>query len=437
MSKEFKKTTALPLTLLMAALLLSACGNAAPPKEDGHDHGEEQGMDAAHGEDAHGDEDHADEHGDKHDEDGDEHGHDEPAGEDRVSLSPVQAREAGIVVGVAKKTQAGQWLSLPAEIRFDADRIANVAPQVNGVISELYGSEGDEVEKGDKLALLSSRELAGLKADYRSAMGAERLARADLAREEKLWAEKITSEADLLTARAALHAANAERESAENKLHAVGIGHEVIDDLKSARDGALSEFTVTAPIAGVIVRRPVTLGETVVAGESGGTPMFTIVDDSVVWADIAVFKQDLSKVRKGASVTLKDDDGTLLASGEISFISPIIDETSRTATARVVVDNADGQLRPGQFVTADIALGNGAAILRVPKQAVQLVEGQNVVFIPQGDGYVPLPVVTGEESNGYVAIRSGLDEGQSFVAQGAFTLKAQLEKAAFGDGHSH
>jgi membrane fusion protein, heavy metal efflux system len=431
MSKEFKKTTALPLTLLMAALLLSACGNAAPPKDDGHGHEEEQQSESSHGDDHDDDDDHGEE---GHDEDGD--AHDEPTG-DSVSLSKQQSSEAGVVVALAQKTQAGQRLSLPAEIRFDADRIANVAPQVNGVISQLYGSEGDEVKKGEKLARLSSRELAGLKADYISAMGAEHLARAALAREEKLWAEKITSEADLLTARAALQAANAERESAENKLHAVGIGHGVIDGLKNARDGALSQFIVTAPIAGVIVRRPITLGETVVAGESGGTPMFTIVDDSVVWADIAVFKQDLSKVRKGASVTLKDDDGTILATGVISFISPIIDETSRTATARVVVENADGQLRPGQFVTAEIALGNGAAILRVPKQAVQLVEGKNVVFIPQGDGYVPLPVVTGEESNGYVAIRSGLSEGQPFVAEGAFTLKAQLEKAAFGDGHSH
>ncbi len=433
MSKEFKKTAILPLILLMAALLLNACGNAALPEDDGHDHGEDQQIGDAHGEDH--DDNHADDTHDDHGGD-DGHGHDEPAG-DRVSLSQQQAKEAGIVVGLAQKTQAGQKLSLPAEIRFDADRIANVAPQVNGVISALYGSEGDEVEKGAKLALLSSKELADLKADYRSASSAEALARAVLRREEKLWAEKITSEADLLAARAAIQEANAARENAENKLHAVGIGHEIIDDLKNSKDGASSQFTVTAPIAGIIVRRPVTLGETVVAGESGGTPMFTIVDDSVVWADIAVFKQDLAKVHKGARVTLKDDDGAVLARGEISFISPIIDETSRTATARVVVDNGDGQLRPGQFVTADIDLGNGAAILRVPKQAVQLVEGQNVVFIPQGDGYVPLPVVTGEESNGYVAIRSGLREGQRFVAEGAFTLKAQLEKAAFGDGHSH
>ena len=71
--------------------------------------------------------------------------------------------------------------------------------------------------------------------------------------------------------------------------HAVGIGHEVLDKLADAKDGALSQAFVTSPIGGKVIRRTVSLGETVV---SGGDPLFVVVDDSVVWADIAVYKED-------------------------------------------------------------------------------------------------------------------------------------------------
>ena len=414
------------LTLILAfAVFLFGCGEGSDAATKDHS--------AEHTE--------TDEHGPSHDDDEgdeddhDEHGHEEEG--DVVLMGPEQAQEAGISTVTATLSKTGEQLSLPAEIRFDADRIANVSPQVSGVIYELYASEGDVVEKEDRLALISSRELAELKAEYLAALSTENLAKTALAREEKLWKDKITSEADLLTARAALQSARVSRESAENKLHAVGLGHVVIDTLNEASDGTLSRFIVTAPLAGTVVRRPVTLGESVVSGESGGDPLFTIVDDSVVWADIAVFKQDLDQVAKGNGVTLKDDDGHILATSTVSFISPIVDETSRTATARVVIANEDGDLRPGQFVTAEIDIGNNREVLRVPAASVQLVEGQKVVFVPIDGGYTPRAVTTGEESNGYIEVREGLQAGETFVGEGAFTLKAQIEKDAFGDGHAH
>ena len=407
------------LTLGVSLLMLVACGN---------DNAVSEINDAVQVKAQHTDHDDGDQHTEN------EHGAEES---DIVLLDASAAREAGIVVEQASLTNVERNLSLPAEIRFDADRIANVSPQVSGVIRRLYASEGDNVELGDRLALVSSRELASMKADYLSALSAESLARAELSREEQLWSERITSEADLLSARAAVTAAAATRESTENKLHAVGLDHGVIDSLDGAADGALSQFVVTAPLAGTIIRRPVTLGETVVSGESGGVPLFTIADDSVIWADIAVFKKDLSQVKKGSSVTLKEDTGEALGAGTISFISPIVDETSRTATARVVVDNADGNLRPGQFVTAEITIGNRTSQLRIRTASVQSVEGRQSVFVPVEGGFTPRQVVTGLEAGGFIEIKSGLNVGDLYVAAGAFTLKAQLEKDAFGDDHDH
>lgn len=356
------------------------------------------------------------------------------AGGDHVELDASEAEAAGIKVAEATTGPVSGHLELPAEIRFDADRVARISPKVEGLVAQFSAGEGDTVEAGATLARLTSRELAGLKADYLNASSAERLAKEELDREERLWEQQITSEADVQSARAAYAAAHAAREAAENRLHAVGIGHGVMDTLEEARDGALAQAYVTSPIAGKVIQRNVSLGETVSAG---GEPMFVIADNSVVWADIAVYKEDLAVVNEGLAVTLHLDNGETLAQGKIATVLPVIDETSRTATARVIVDNPDHRLKPGQFVTARIQTGTALSVLRVPSDAVVSVEERLSVFVPTEDGFRPREVRAGASSDGYTEIVSGLSPGDAFVSGGAFTLKAQLEKDAFGDGHSH
>jgi len=367
----------------------------------------------------------------------DDHGNESEAGHDVVKMSDVAAQEAGIVSARAVYGEIAESLSLPAEIRFDADRVANVSPKVSGIIGKLYVSEGDVVQQGNRLALIRSRELAGLKAAWLTAKTREKLADTGLAREEKLFASEITSEADLQNARAEAQAAKAASDAAETELHAAGVSHAMLNKIATAADGDNANAYLTAPISGIVVRRTVTLGEIVSAGDAGADPLFTIVDDSIVWADIAVYKQDVGRVRVDAPVALKSDDGTVLAESNVEFVLPVIDETSRTATARVILKNPEGQLRPGQFVTADLNVGQSVRVLRVPEAAVQLVENKPSVFVPVDDGYAPRAVMTGAKSGGFIEIRSGLKADETFVIRGAFTLKAQLEKDAFGDGHDH
>lgn len=357
--------------------------------------------------------------------------------DDIVRLTEQAASEAGIVVGKATTGAMGQTLSLPAEIRFDGDRVAKVSPKISGIVARLYANEGDTVQRGDTLALITSRELASLKATWLNAETSRSLAATALDREEQLWADRITSEADVQAARAGYEAAKAASDAAENELHAAGVSHAALAGIANADDGDNSNAYLTAPIAGMVVQRTVTLGETVSAGDAGADTLFTILDDSVVWADIAVYKQDISRIRVGAPVALKADDGTASTQAVVALVLPVIDESSRTATARVLVDNPDAHLRPGQYITAEIGVGGQSDVLRVPQDAVQTVQERPSVFVPVNGGFEPRPVTIGASSGGFVEIRSGLSEDEPFVSSGAFTLKAQLEKDAFGDGHAH
>ena len=114
----------LTTALIGSALLLSACGGDAGLTE------REPATSAATSQQA----DNHTEDGDSH---GDEHGDEE---QDVVKLSDDAAREAGIIVSRAELGALGKSVSLPAEIRFDTDRIANISPRVSGIIAKLYAS---------------------------------------------------------------------------------------------------------------------------------------------------------------------------------------------------------------------------------------------------------------------------------------------------------
>lgn len=367
------------------------------------------------------------------------HSHGSPHAEEsgHIEMDSATAQTYGIKIARAKSDPVVRSVKLPAELRFDADRVAGVSPLVSGRVTRVFVSEGDMVRKGHALALLSSRELADLKAQYLTAQSSESLARRALEREEALFADKITAEADLIAARATLASAEAVRTGVENKLHAVGISDAQLASLPTAEDGALANTRLLAPIDGVIARRTATLGSAVSADDASAPSLFTIIDDSVLWADVAVYKQDASLVQAGSRTVLFSESEVRLAEGKIATVLPAFDEASRTATARLVIDNSDRRLRPGQFVVAEVFQDGGTDAVQVPSASIVDVDNRPSLFVPTPDGFEARPIIPGPSRSGRTVILSGLEEGERFVSDGAFTLKAQLEKDAFGDGHEH
>jgi cobalt-zinc-cadmium efflux system membrane fusion protein len=123
----------------------------------------------------------------------------------------------------------------------------------------------------------------------------------------------------------------------------------------------------------------------------------------------------------------------------IVYVGDVIDVERRTVRARVEVNNPGGSLKPGMFATALIDIGGGNRIIVVPRDAVQEVEGRQIVWVPgaRPGEFRMQPVELGASVDDQrVQIRSGLTEGQQIVVAGAFTLKAELSRAEFG-GHGH
>lgn len=198
-------------------------------------------------------------------------------------------------------------------------------------------------------------------------------------------------------------------------------------------DESLSPYEMKTLIAGTVIDKHITLGEAV----SREHAAFVVADLSSVWVDITVYQRDLLQVTTGQRVSISGGHDLPLATGKISYVAPIVDETTRTALARVVLPNGDGVWRPGSFITAQIMVDRLEVAVAVPRTALQMFEGRDVVFVQAEEGFVPRPVTVGRTDQAHLEIVSGLAPGEHYVSQGGFTLKAELGKESFGGDHDH
>ena len=377
----------------------------------GDDHGH---ADAACADDGH--DDHA-----EHADDGHGHGHAEVA-----VLSEAQIKANNIrVAEVGRGSLSGQ-IALPGEIRLNSDCVAHVVPRVGGVVREVFKTVGDDVKAGDSMAVLESRELASLKAEYLGAIEREALAQVTYRREKDLWEKRISAEQDFLSAKQALAEASISTQSAEQQLHAVGFSEQYLKALSKQAKTSYTRYEITAPFDGAVIEKHIVLGESL----KDDTSCFTIADLNSVWVNLSVYQKDISVIEKGQPVFISaTGDPTDGVATEIAYIGPLVGEETRTALARVVLPNESRRWRPGPFVTGFVSTENTAATsIVVPKTALQTYEGRATVFIETGEGFVPKNVTVGRSNDTHVEVVDGLEAGTRVVVDGSFVIKAELVK---------
>jgi len=165
--------------------------------------------------------------------------------------------------------------------------------------------------------------------------------------------------------------------------------------------------------------------------------VLTVADLETVWIDLSVYQRDIGTVRAGQTVHVVTEHGEQ-AQLQIGFVQPLVGEETRTARARMVAPNTDGMWHPGCFVTASVTTSVTEVRVVVPLSAViRMEDGDEVVFVEIGGGFYSRVVEVGRRSSEGVEIKSGLDPGERYVADGGFSLKAELGKEAFDEGHGH
>jgi len=335
-----------------------------------------------------------------------------PADKDAVSLSAQQIADAGIEVGRPAIGGVAGAIELPALVQGDPQGVQVVSATIGGRVVSLTRNLGQSVRRGDALAIIESREAASLNAEIEAARARSALAQSNLRREQRLFAERVSPEQDLIAARTAATEANIAVRLAQQQLSATG-----------GSGGALNRVAIRSPLSGQIIARSATLGQTVAAdGE-----LYRVANLSRVTIAASLSPADAGKVKPGTRVEVTSAGRR--QEGRVTFVSPALDETTRLVQVIASLDNAGGTWRVGEPVTASILLPSiGDHSITVPSTAVQSVENKMVVSVRTPSGFKAVPVQAGRRNGDQVVITSGLTGSERIATTNSFTLKAELGK---------
>jgi cobalt-zinc-cadmium efflux system membrane fusion protein len=348
-----------------------------------------------------------------------------------ITLTPEQARVAGIAFAVVEERAEASPIEATATIEPAAERQARVGSRIAGRVVALRARVGDRVSPGQVLAVVDSPELGRARADFLAALAEANLARETAERKKALFQERISAEREWREADAEAIRARAERDAAENRLHALGVGDEDLPRLDG--QGHLnSTMVIASPIGGLVVEAGATLGQIIEPKDT----LFVVMDLRSVWLQVDVYEQDLAQVRPGerATVRLRAAPGETYV-GVVDNVGAVVDPKSRTVKVRVVLENPRNVLRPGMFATATIegTAGEKRRALYVPSAAVQRLGKENVVFVARSEtAFEPRHVELTRSGKEWTEIARGLDAGERIVTRGSFALKSELRKDELG-----
>ncbi len=362
----------------------------------------------------------------------------------RVSLA--KQKEWGIVVGIAASEDIPTAIELPGVLTVNQNRTAQISSFVQGKVVSYSVDLGDRVKKGQPLVTINSPEFAQAQADFLQARAKYILSQKEYERAKMLWAEKAIEEKEYLRREAEYEKLATEYGVLGSALHSYGITHDQIDELikkcQAVEDQeykcelAEPNLPLLSPIAGSVIFRDVIKGEHVDPQKI----LFTVSDLDNLWALLDAHEKDIPFIQKESQVKITSSvySGRYFR-GKIDYISDLIDETLRTIKIRVEVDNSDRLLKPNMYIlgTIESRLEQKNSLV-IPEEAIQSLNGEKIVFIPEEeDVFVIRHVQLGDKAGEKRIIAQGLKEGEKIVTKGAFYLKAELSKSTFGHSHVH
>jgi len=350
--------------ILLSFVLLAACDSRhehndhdshddhghADHADEHDDHAEEADEHDSHdAHDEHAHDDHDEHSRDEHDSD-DDHGHGEEETEGHTEISSELIDAFGIETEVAGPASIREYIRVYGTVIADPERKSHVMSRFDGEIKSVRVSIGDQVQKGQTLAVVESND-------------------------------------------------------------------------------SLRDFNVTAPIDGMVVQRHANAGE-----QTGDQLLFTIVDSSSVWAELAVFPRDMAKVNAGQRVIIRKTQGNVEREGYIALLNTVA-ESNQSVMARVQLENTDSALVPGMYLEGEIEIAVVDVPLAVKRSALQVFEGSSVVYTRNGNEFETRHVSLGREDDNWAEVLGGLEPGTSYVTTNSYVIKADIEKS--GASHQH
>lgn len=192
---------------------------------------------------------------------------------------------------------------------------------------------------------------------------------------------------------------------------------------------SLQTYSLKAPIDGVVLQRNLNVG-----APTGDAALFVISDLSQVWVELDAFSRDVDRIEAGQKAVIETLGGRRIP-GTVSYVSPVAAHASQTVQARVVLDNPERKLRPGQFVRGEVTVAEHQVPLAVRESGIQRFRDFKVVFARIGDTYEVRMLDLGRRNGEWAEVLGGLKPGTEYVTGNSYLIKADVEKS--GASHAH
>ncbi len=328
-----------------------------------------------------------------------------------VTLTPQRMQSIGVKTGSVEYRQVHDEIDTTGNVEVDETRLAEVQVRFAGWIQKVFvNSTFKQVRKGQPLLTMYSPELVRTEDEYMLAK-----------QNRELLAQS--------TVPGVASGAGALLSSAAERLKQWDIPEREIQDLEETGQ-VKRELEIDSPASGFIVERNALPTMYV----QPGTKLYSIADLSTVWVYAQLFQTDLGRIKVGdaAAVTVDSYPGRTFP-GRVSFISPQLDQTTRSARVRLEIANPEMKLSLGMFVNVKLDLALGRQLV-IPASGVYQSGTRQIAFIARGDGHFePREIETGARAGDDVVVAKGLKAGEPIVTSANFLIDSESQlQAAMG-----
>lgn len=332
-----------------------------------------------------------------------------PAG--TVIVDPVTVQSMGVRTTTATHADISRQVVTVGRIGYDETTIYRLHPKTEGWIEELrVQTTGEQIDQDEILLSLYSPQLVATEQEYLISLAALEQLPATASSESRLSAERLV-------------------DIARQRLELLDVPAHQITEIEKSRK-AIRELHIHAPVAGTVIKVGARRGQHV----TPMTELYFIADLSRVWVYVDIFEDELPWVKVGdtARMTLTGLPGVTFE-GDLTYIYPYAERSTRTIKARLEFTNKEGLLKPDML--ADIVIDVQAArhVLVVPEEAVMKTGRRALVFVETAPGrFEPREVTTGVSGNGMTRILAGVKLNEQVVTSAQFLIdsESKLREAA-------
>jgi cobalt-zinc-cadmium efflux system membrane fusion protein len=343
-----------------------------------------------------------------------------------VKATPMLMQQIKIIA--IGSGQVHDTLRLPARVELDQQRVARIGATVTGRIAETQAVLGQDVRKGERLAMLNSTELGLAQSAYLKTNSQVNLHRLAANRARRLFASDVIAAAELQERESVLTESEIDLRTATDQLRVLGMSDAELARL--SKDKKInSMLPITASLHGTIVERTVTVGQVVQPADA----LFTVADLSHVWVVAELPEQQAHWAHKGdeALVTiaaLPDQEQR----GRLIYVADMVDPQTRSVTVRMDIPNPQRIFKPEMLATLVIHK-QGAQELVLPDSAVIRVDDLDHVFVQTAAAEFTLkPVKLGIRDGSMRHVIEGLSLGDKVVVEGSFHLNNERQRKELG-----